>query len=249
MKADPAAQRRLLELQAADTAIGQVEHRIQTLPEHALVAQLVARRNELGQRYVAVQTAVSDAEAAQAKAESDLEPVRQRLARDQDRSEKGQVSDARALKSLAEEIEHLKKRIEDLEDLELEAMEELETAASARAGILVEKADLDAEARRIVEKRDSQVGDLSAERDAQVRRRQTLVASLPAPLVDLYEKIRARAGGSGAAELRGRRCTGCGIESDPSAYDRYVAAPADEVLRCDECDRILIRTPASASES
>ncbi len=244
MKADPAVQRRLLELQAIDTAVGQLEHRIKTLPEHALVAQLVARRNELGQRYIAAQTQVSDAEAAQAKAEADLEPVRARLARDQFRSDKGQVSDARALTSLQDEIAHLKKRIVDLEDLELEAMEALETATASRESILVEKAALDAEAREIVAKRDSQVTDLNAERDAQLTQRIVVVGELPAALLDLYEKVRVRANGAGAAELKGRRCSGCGLEADPSAYDRYVTAPADEVLRCDECDRILVRDPA-----
>lgn len=244
MKADPAAQRRLLDLQAVDTAIGQLEHRIRTLPEHALVAALVSRRNELGQRYVAAQTQLSDAEAAQAKTESDLEPVRQRLARNQDRADKGLVSDARALTSLLDEIAHLKKRIIDLEDLELEAMEALETAAATRDGILAEKATLDAEARGVVTKRDSRVADLTAEREAQARERVTLVGSLPEPLVDLYEKVRARGGGAGAAELQGRRCTGCGLEATATAYDAYLAAPADEVLRCEECDRILVRPGA-----
>ncbi len=244
MKADPAVQRRLLDLQAIDTAVGQLEHRIKTLPEHALVAQLFARRHELGQRYVAAQTQVSDAETAQAKAESDLEPVRERLARNQFRSDKGQVSDARALVSLQDEIAHLKKRIVDLEDLELEAMQELETAAATRDQVLTEKAALDAEAREIIAKRDSQVADLSAEREAQLKARAQLVADLPTPLVDLYEKVKARSTGIGAAELKARRCTGCGLDVDPSAYDRYVTAPADEVQRCEECDRILVRDPA-----
>lgn len=244
MKADPAAQQRLLDLQAIDTAIGQIDHRIKTLPEHALVAALVQRRNELGQRYVAAQTEVSDAETAQAKAEADLEPVRQRLARNQERSDKGQVSDARALTSLQDEIAHLKKRIVDLEDLELEAMEALESSTRVRDGILAEKADLDAEARAIVAKRDSQTADLTAEREAQATKRVEVVASLPAGLVDLYEKVRARGSGAGAALLKARRCSGCGITADPSAYERYVSAAADEVLRCEECDRILVRDPA-----
>jgi len=247
VKADPAAQRRLLDLQGADTAVGQLEHRVKTLPDHALVAQLVARRNELGQRYVAAQTAISDAETVQAKAEADLEPVRQRLVRDQRRAEAGQVSDARALTGLIDEIAHLKKRIVDLEDIELEAMEALESATATRDGILAEKSALDAEARALVTKRDSLVADLTAERDAHLARRTVVVASLPADLVELYERVRARANGTGAAVLKGRRCTGCGLEADPSAYDRYLAAAPDDVLRCDECDRILVREPAAAA--
>jgi predicted nucleic acid-binding Zn-ribbon protein len=42
--------------------------------------------------------------------------------------------------------------------------------------------------------------------------------------------------------LKGRRCTGCGLEANPSDYEHYLAAAADEVLRCEECDRILVRT-------
>jgi predicted nucleic acid-binding Zn-ribbon protein len=244
VKADPAAQRRLLDIQTVDTTVGQVDHRIKTLPEHAVVAQLVARRNDLGQRYVAAQTQLSDAQAAQDKAESDLGPVRERLARDERRVEQGLVSDARALNSLNDEITHLKKRISDLEDLELEAMEALDEATASRDAILTEKAALDAEAKEVVTKRDTQIADLTAERDAQLAQRSQLVTAVPAPLLDLYEKLRARSNGIGASELRGKRCSGCGLEATQTAYDGYLAAPPDEVLRCEECDRILVRDPS-----
>ncbi len=243
MKADPAAQLRLLDVQKLDTAITQLEHRIKTLPEHTLVQGLVARRNALGERYVAAQTALSDAETAQATCEADLEPVRLRLQRDQERASAGHVSDARALTSLLDEIEHLKKRILDLEDLELEAMERLEAAVATRDGILAEKADLDAEAREVVDRRDAQVRDLTAERDEHVAARAQVAGGVPQPLLDLYERVRAKNGGSGAGALQGRRHTACGLEATAADYDRYVAAAADEVLRCEECDAILVRLP------
>ena len=64
-------------------------------------------------------------------------------------------------------------------------------------------------------------------------------------LVALYEKIRASSGGIGAAVLRQRRCEGCNLELNQVDINRLTAAPQDEVLRCEECRRILIRTSES----
>jgi hypothetical protein len=72
-----------------------------------------------------------------------------------------------------------------------------------------------------------------------------LVAELPADLLALYEKIRAAAGGIGAAMLRARRCEGCRIELSGSDLSTVATAPDDEVVRCEECRRILVRTAES----
>jgi predicted nucleic acid-binding Zn-ribbon protein len=98
--------------------------------------------------------------------------------------------------------------------------------------------------RALIAKRDAAVGDLQADLADRRSVRAGLVAEIPGPLVDAYEKVRARSGGVGAAALQGRRCTGCGLEANPSDYEHYLAAAADEILRCEECDRILVRTEA-----
>jgi len=133
MKADPGAQRRLLDLQAVDTAIGQLDHRVKILPEHALLAGRQSRRQALGQELVAAGTALSDATAAQTKAEADLAPVRERLARDERTVDGGTLSDPKTLKAMIDEIAHLKTRISTLEDEELELMEAVENAEADRA--------------------------------------------------------------------------------------------------------------------
>ena len=61
---------------------------------------------------------------------------------------------------------------------------------------------------------------------------------------DSYDKIRATSG-IGAAALTRRRCGGCQLELNQIELNRIAAAPADEVLRCEECRRILVRTPES----
>ena len=55
----------------------------------------------------------------------------------------------------------------------------------------------------------------------------------------------AAGSGTGAAALHQRRCGGCRLELNPVEIQRLRAADADEVLRCEECNRILVRTPES----
>jgi uncharacterized protein len=242
MKADPGAQRRLLDLQAVDTAIGQLDHRVKMLPEHAMLAERQTRRQALGQELVAADTTLSDALAAQTKAEADIAPVRERLVRDERAVDGGTLSDPKTLRSMIDEIAHLKTRISTLEDEELELMETVETAQAVRAKVLSDRTAIEDEMRALIAKRDAAVADLQADLADRRSVRAALLTEIPGPLVEAYEKVRARSGGVGAAALQGRRCTGCGLEANPSDYEKYLAAAADEILRCEECDRILVRT-------
>ena len=61
----------------------------------------------------------------------------------------------------------------------------------------------------------------------------------------LYEKLRGQKGGVGAAALRARRCGGCSLELNAADLGVIAKAPSDEVLRCEECNRILVRTSES----
>jgi predicted nucleic acid-binding Zn-ribbon protein len=67
---------------------------------------------------------------------------------------------------------------------------------------------------------------------------------MPEDLMALYERLREQKG-IGAALLRARQCGGCNMTLDASELSRIKAAPADEVIRCEECQRILVRTDES----
>jgi predicted nucleic acid-binding Zn-ribbon protein len=245
IRADNAAQLRLLDLQTVDTTLAQLNHRRRTLPQHAEITRLQAQRTALASDLVAAETAISDLELEQAKAEADLEPVRERLNRNQVRIANGTVADPKALSSMLEEVGHLKKRISDLEDAELDVMEQLETAQAnrdkLRAGI--DKTDDDLTA--TVAERDRQLAGLDAEIAGLRTERVEIAPLIPPELLALYDKIGANHGGVGAAELRQRRCTGCQLEINAADLRTFSAAAEDEVLRCEECGRILIRTPQS----
>jgi uncharacterized protein len=245
IKAHHDAQLRLLDLQIVDTALAQLEHRRKTLPEHAVLAQLRARRAALASDLVAADTNVSDLELDQAKAETDLEPVRQRLARNNQRIGDGSISDSKALSSLVAEVEHLKKRIGDLEDAELEVMEALESATAERDRVRTRIGAVDVEIETTTAKRQQQLVELDADVADQQQVRKQILPDIPNDLLALYVKIGAGHGGVAAAELRQRRCTGCQLEINAADLRGFAAAPADEVLRCEECTRILVRTAQS----
>lgn len=240
MKAAPADQVRLLDLQVVDTRASQLRHRRKTLPEHAELATLTSERETLMESFTEAETRVGDLDRAQRKAEADLEPVRERRVRNQQKIDSGAIGDAKALSAMIEEVEHLGRRISDLEDAELEVMEELESARAGFDKIAARREELDGRITEVTAKRDELVGDLDTEIADAVSDRQAVVAALPEPLVKLYDKIAVNHV-TGAAKLEGGRCGGCRLEVNPADLRALRAAAADEVCRCEECGRILVR--------
>jgi len=240
MKADPTDLTKLLDLQGLDTAIAQAKAKAAGLEVHQIIAACMKQRAAAADNLVAAKTALSDATAAADRAEADVTPVRERLARNQARVDAGQM-DAKALSSAIDEIAHLKQRVSDLEDAELEAMEAVEMA-NAQLGEIAEQADqIDQELRRQVDARDATVAELAAEAKALAEARAEEASQIAPDLLALYDKIRARSNGIGIARFEGRRCLGCGLQATVTDQEAYLAAPADQVLRCAECDRILVR--------
>jgi uncharacterized protein len=245
IRADKSAQLRLLDLQTVDTTLAQLDHRRQTLPQHAAIARLQIQRTALASDLVGAETKISDLELEQTKAETDLEPVRERLNRNQVRISNGTIADPKALSSMLEEVSHLKKRIGDLEDAELDVMEQLEAAVATRETLRARIDQVDDDLAETVAERDRQLTALDDESGGLRAERAQIAPQIPADLLALYDKIGANHGGVGAAELRQRRCTGCQLEINAADLRAFSAAPEDEVLRCEECGRILIRTSQS----
>jgi predicted nucleic acid-binding Zn-ribbon protein len=243
MKADPQAQRRLLDLQAIDTALAQLAHKRKTLPEYAELDRLARELSALEDERVRAQVAIDDLDRDIARQDSDVEQVRARAAKDQSRLDVG-TGPARELEALQHELATLARRQGELEDAELELMEQREAAQGVLDGVeqrLTAARGTRAEAER---RRDETLSELS--RDEEFRRsgRSPLAADLPGDLVQLYEKIREQSG-MGAALLQHGRCGGCRLDLSGSERARVKAAPADEVVRCEECRRILVRTEES----
>jgi uncharacterized protein len=244
VKASPEAQLRLLELADLDAELGRIDHRRRGLPEVAEVDRIDARDRELREAIVGAETSEKDLGREQAKAEGDVDQVRTRSARDRDRLDAGQVSSPRDLELLQSEIASLLRRQSELEDVVLGVMERREAAQNSRDSLTAERAELAARRETAAARRDEALGELGEQSEKAADRRAGVVAQVPDDLLALYERMRAQHG-VGAAALRGGRCEGCHLTLNTVDLNRIRAAAQDEVLRCEECRRILVRTPDS----
>jgi predicted nucleic acid-binding Zn-ribbon protein len=242
VKAAPQDQRRLLDLQAVDTALTQLAHRRRSLPELAEIDAVARELSGLEDERVRAQVAVDDLDRDIARFEKDIEQVRTRKDRDQTRLNAGGAM--REIEGLQHELATLNRRQSELEDAELELMEQRESAEQALNA--VQKQLTEATERRAAaeQRRDEAYAEIEKEQEFKSNSRAPLAADLPPDLLALYDKIRTDSG-LGAALVRSGRCGGCRIELYGADLARVKSAPADEVVRCEECRRIMVRTAES----
>ncbi|MGW9348448.1 zinc ribbon domain-containing protein [Nocardiopsis flavescens] len=241
MKAEPAAQARLLDLQRLDLEIQHLDHRAATLPEVAEATRLAEMADRLDGELIAAQTRLSDAERAQRKAESDVDQVRSRAARDTERLESGRITNGKELQNLQSEIASLSRRQGELEEVVLEAMEQVEGLNAEVARLTAAAEDSRVGYTEVVARRDTATAGIGLDRARVVDNRRRVCEDIPEGLLYLYDKLRVQYGGVAAAPLRHGRCEGCKLVLSPAEIGEIRAAAADEVVRCEECRRILVR--------
>jgi predicted nucleic acid-binding Zn-ribbon protein len=244
VNADHAAQVRLLDLAAADTALGQLAHRRSHLPQVSALERCAADSEDARNRLLDAQAALDQIDEEQQRLERDIDTVRARTVRDQSRLQAGGLP-SRELEGLQHEIATLARRQSSLEDDVLEIMERREDAAATVSRLSAELAELDSRSKQLTEERDTALGEIEQATAAKTAERAAIAAELPADLLALYERARQHSGGVGAALLRQRRCEGCHIELSGSELSAVRNAPPDAVVRCENCRRILVRTAES----
>lgn len=239
MKADPASQRTLLDLAEVDAELHRIDHRRRTLPELDEIAG--AERDAQAKRdaLVAAQTAFGDIDRDAKRLETEIDQVRAREDRDRKLMDAGGA--AKQLEELQHELETLTRRQGELEDELLEVMERRE---ALEADVEHSRQDVTAAEERLAEaqhRRDQALADLDSTEAKRTSEREVLVAELPSELIGLYDRL-LKQKGVGAAPLTGRRCGACRIELGTIDLNRIREAAADDVVRCEECGAILVRT-------
>ena len=241
VNADPADQRKLLDLADLDARIRHDERVAGNPPQATEVRDLIAQRAALTQELSTRANARDDLTAEIARLESDVKVVDARIARDTERLSAS--SNPKQAQGFESELTALARRKSDLEDLEIALMERLESADAAVAeqeALIAETnargAELSAEAKRVV-------AEATERLEGARRDREAVAGSVPADLVALYERLAAR--GNGAGLLRGGACEACRMVLPPSDLANLRRAQTDEVVFCPECGAILVRTEES----
>jgi predicted nucleic acid-binding Zn-ribbon protein len=244
VKADHFEQQKLLDLAAEDVALTQLAHRRRTLPEEAAVEAAAEAERGLSADVVRAQTEVSDLGREVKRLEADVETVRAREDKDQKLLDSGSVS-PKEMTNLQHEMASLKRRQSDLEDQELELMERLEVAekalAAAQQGLEQARADRE----RAEQLRDDALADIADGTQRHEAARAEAAGVISAPLLSLYDRVRAQTGSTGAAMLKARQCQGCRLELYGNELAAVGKADPHEVVRCENCGRILVRTAES----
>lgn len=242
MKARPEDQLALLTLQERDNHITQLNHARKNIAEQAELAEVIASLREFSQSLIAAQGVLEDAKIELARIEDDVRVVDERIAKDKER-EAGAAS-AKDLQALEAELASLATRKSNLEDIELVVMQSIEDAEVAVADVLVERDAVEARRAALAQAVSTREAEIDAELAAETAARTELAASLPADLVELYERQRARYG-IGAALLTRRVTGGSGVELTSTDLDAVRAAAPDDVVICPDSSCILVRTNES----
>lgn len=242
MKASPENQLALLTLQEQDNRIAQLTHARANIAEQKELAELQTRLRDFSQELIAAQGVLDDAKIELARIEDDVRVVDERIAKDKQR-ESGAAS-AKEVQALEAELASLATRKSNLEDAELVVMQNVEDAEAEVASVLAQRDALDAQRSELA----AAIASKEAEYDREIAQvsgeRAALAQSLPADLIELYERQRARYG-IGAALLTRRVTGGSGVELTSTDLDAIRAAAPDDVVICPDSSCILVRTNES----
>jgi predicted nucleic acid-binding Zn-ribbon protein len=240
MQAPIAGQRALLELQSHDSAISRLDHRRASLPEDA-------RLRELGDALAAVEqlTAERDGTLAtvqrdQSRLEHEIEMVTSKARNEEARAASGKVTSPKELTAIQEEVASLKRRQGTLEDELLELMEQRETLEAELSELATRRDGFTAEQIEVTKARDAALAEIDRELDGERTARDQVVPNVGEELHALYDQIRSRQGGVGAAALVGNTCQGCRVSISPVELAAIRKLPPDEIKRCENCRRILV---------
>lgn len=240
MKASPEEQGKILTLQGIDAKVAQLQHQGLVLPLLKTLAEKTIAFNSTRDLLIAAQTEKADIKHELSRSEIDVEQVVSRIERDEKRLASGNGS-PKDLEQLQHELGSLAKRRAELEEVELEIMVLIEGIDSRIKELSDQRDGLDSEVTQLEAEKVSALSVINEQSALATSQRALLVPTITKEVVDLYEKIRATSGGVGAAALIEGKCDGCHLSINAVEIGRIKALPADEIIRCEECNRILIR--------
>lgn len=241
MNAQPAHQRRLLDIAALDATIRRADDARRNPTQAARVHELVGQRQRLTQELTTRQGARDDLRTELKRIESDVAIVDARRERDVERL--NAASNPKDAQGLESELASLARRKSDLEDGQLDVMEKLEEAEAAVAEMEAQIAEVNDEGVRLSAAGKAEVAEATASFDAATRDRAAVAGEVPADLLAFYDRVAARS--AGAALLRRQTCEGCRMMLSGTDLSAIRQAAEDAVVTCPECGCILVRTEES----
>jgi len=240
MKSAPEEQERLITLQTLDTLLTQLAHKAKTLPVIAALEIVTISHNSTRDLVIAAETEKADIKHELTKSEVDVEQVVARIDKDEKRMASGTAS-PKELEQMQHELASLNKRRSELEEIELEVMVRVDGIDDRIKSLSAERDQLKAKINELETRKTNELAEISTAGASAQKQRVDIVSKISAELIELYEKIRKSADGIGSARLIEGKCDGCHLSINAVELSKIKATPIDEVVRCEECRRILVR--------
>jgi uncharacterized protein len=230
----------LIEVQAHDTTLDQLRHRMANLPERFELREVEKGQGALDAEAAGVKAQVDDLAGRQRLLEEQIAAAAKRRHQIEQRMQSGEVSASRDLQAMDQEVHHLSARQAQFEEDEIALLEEEDPLDT----LLVEQQATAAALAADVVRLNEVIANLESEIRVAVAAEEALRAEsasrLPEELAARYEGLRARLGGVGAARLVGDRCDGCHLTLSSVEVERIRHLSPEEFATCTQCDRILV---------
>jgi predicted nucleic acid-binding Zn-ribbon protein len=230
----------LLAVQELDTRADQLRHRRGALPERAARDAVAARLTGLQGQHREVEAARAVLAGEQEQLEATVAAGERKRASLEAKSRTTFVP--RDAQAIADELNGIAARQADTEDHILELMEQVEPLDEQLAALAVQAEEAGRELVTAAAALQAAEVTVDAELAQTVAERAAAAAEVPPTLLQQYEKQRVRLGGVAVARLEGARCLGCHLELPRAEVEEIRHQPADALVTCPQCQRILVRS-------
>jgi len=177
----------------------------------------------------------------QSRLEGEVQMVDDKIKHESNRLYGGDITSPKELASIQAELDALRRRKNHLEDQDLEVMERREAVEKDMSGLTERLEDLQRRSTEAAAARDAAAVEIERELTENTQARGAIVPDIPEELLETYNELRPKKGGVAAAALEGGVCRGCGVSLSPVALDQIRRGEGPELIRCENCRRILVR--------
>ncbi len=228
--------RDLLELQQVDLGILRDRKAIDAIPQAAQIQEVRSKQKELARRTTKIVGLLKD----QRIEEEDNDGRRATLTRhvEEVKLDNDQTTDFRRVQSNNAELDRLAKRLEKVDFNQKKVRAEIERLEGVLEQARQIKARLDAREAQLLEEFKAAASELKEDLQGLVDRRAALVESIPRDMLDRYAASCKAHGQIGISELKGRTCSGCGVELQQSQIESLRRGP--DITSCPVCGRMLV---------
>lgn len=237
MKASENQQAELLGLANLDLEISRTRTYLTNLTSGNAFSDLRSAQRDCAAQLIESRNALDQVELDLARAEADLKLVEQRI--EKDAAALNATSSSKDAQGIQSELETLKKRKSELEDLELAILERKDEVEATYKTVLTDKQSIDEELAAKESANEAEIMKLRSGLDLSTAQRSQQASRIDAELIALYEKKSSR--GLAVGRLLGRECGACRMTIGATALAEINAMPRDEIATCPDCQAILIR--------